>query len=276
MIQKKLILLVCAAFFTAGCSDDSAVVDSNPMYSHILLTDMQLSGYVVDTDTLNVQPGKDKTADDPVTVPIRVSVKVSEPLGAGGAIGTLRYEVRLDGKSPVLASGDLQLSSIPLTWEADIAFARKRGDVGDYRIDVFGTDEWGTELNSGIAKFRLLYGSKAPLIVAVSAPDTVTLQLQTQVLTLTAEVHDESGPADIKNVYFNSFLPDGRPSTSNPFQLYDDGSPLHGDVAAGDSIYSTKVQMPPGTPKGEYRFEFRALDYSNLSSNVVIHKLIVR
>ncbi|MBE0644234.1 MAG: hypothetical protein IH600_09150 [Bacteroidetes bacterium] len=276
MIQRNLFLLLCAAFIVAGCSDDTAVVDSNPMYSHILLTDMQLSGYVVDTDTLNVQPGKDKSADDPVTVPIRISVKVSEPLGSGGAVGTLRYEIRLDGKSPVLASGDLQLSSTPLTWEADIAFARKRGDVGDYRIDVFGTDEWGTELNSGVSKFRLLYGSKAPVILSVNAPDTVDLQIQTVVLTLTAEVWDESGLADIKTVYFNSFLPNGRPSSGNPFNLLDDGQPGTGDVTAGDGIFTRKVQMPPDTPKGEYRFEFRALDYSNLSSNVVIHKLIVR
>ncbi len=276
MIQKNLPFLLLAVVIAVGCSDDSAVVDSNPKYSHILLTDMQLSPYVVDTDTLNVQPGKDKTADDPVTVPIHVAVNVSEPLGAGGAVGTLRYEVRLDGKSSVLASGDLLQSANPLEWVADIAFDRKRGDVGDYRVDVFGTDEWGTELNNGVSKFRVFYGSKPPVIVEVNAPDTVTLQLQTQVLTLTAKVVDESGPADIKTAYFNSFLPDGRPANGNPFRLYDDGSPLHGDVAAGDSIYSTKVEMPPDTPKGEYRFEFRALDYSNLSSNVVIHKLIVR
>ncbi|MFZ1729945.1 MAG: choice-of-anchor X domain-containing protein [Bacteroidota bacterium] len=276
MTPKKILLLVFAAFIAIGCSDDSTTVDSSPMYSHILLTDMELSAYVVDTDTLNVKAGQDKSADDPVTIPIRISIKVSEPLGQGGAVSTLRYEIRLDGKSSVLQSGDLHASSTPLTWEADIAFDRKRGDVGDYRVDVFGTDEWGTALNTGLSKFRLIYGSIAPVIIAVTAPDTLDLQIQTVVFSMTAEVTDQSGLADIKQVYFNSFLPNGRPSTSNPNIMYDDGLALHGDVTAGDGIYTLKLQMPPTTLKGEYRFEFRALDFSSLSSNVVIHKLIVR
>lgn len=277
MIRKNLPFLICATLLAVGCSDDGAVVDSNPMYSHILLTDMELSVYAMDTDTIDVVPGSPKSADDPVTIPIRLSVKVSEPLGSGGAVLTLRYAIRLDGKTAVLQSGDLQVSSTPRTWEADIAFARKRGDVGDYSIEVFGTDEWGTDVNSGRAKFRLTYGSRAPEIVAVNAPDTVDLQMQTMVILITAEVRDESGLADIKQVFFRSFLPDGRPGNDgNPIYLVDDGTPGSGDLTPGDGLFSVKVQMPSSTPKGEYRFEFRALDYSNLSSNVVIHKLFVR
>jgi hypothetical protein len=277
MIRKKIFILVFAVCLAAGCSDDSAVVDSNPMYSHILLTDMELSVYALDTDTVDVVPGNPKSPDDPITVPIKLTVNVSEPLGAGGSVSTLQYEIRLDGKTPVLQSGDLQASSTPRTWEADIEFARKRGDVGDYRVDVFGTDEWGTNLNSGVSKFRLTYGSRAPEIIAVNAPDTVDLQLQTLVILITAEVRDESGLADIKQVYFRSFLPNGRPGNDgNPIYLVDDGSTGSGDLTPGDGLYSVKVQMPSDTPKGEYRFEFRALDYSNLSSNVVIHKLFVR
>ncbi len=278
MIQKKLLILICATFLAAGCSDDSAVVDSNPIYSHILLTDMELSVYALDTDTIDVVPGNPKSPDDPITVPIKLTVNVSEPLGAGGSVSTLRYEIRLDGKTAVLQGGDLrQSSTAPRTWEADIEFARNRGDVGDYRVDVFGKDEWGTDLNSGVSKFRLTYGTRAPEIVTVNAPDTVDLQLQTILILITAEVRDESGLADIKQVYFKSFLPDGRPGNDgNPIYLVDDGTPGSGDLTPGDGLYSVKVQMLSGTPKGEYRFEFRALDYSNLSSNVVIHKLFVR
>lgn len=272
MIQKKLILLVCAAFFAAGCSDDTAVVDSTINDSAILLTDMQLSRYAIDTDTIDVVPGKDKSAADPVNIPFRIFASVAN----SSKVGSVRYEVRLDGKSAVLQEGTLQPSQSAGTWEADVAFARVRGDVGDYRVDVIAFDENGRSENSAHAKLRVLFGSRPPVVVAVTAPDTVQLQLQTLVLIITAEVTDESGLADIKTVSFNSYLPDGRPSSGNPFSLYDDGQGIHGDATAGDGIYSTKVQMAPNTVKGEYRFEFRALDYSNLYSNVVIHKLIVR
>ncbi|MFA6234576.1 MAG: choice-of-anchor X domain-containing protein [Bacteroidota bacterium] len=272
MIQKTLLLLVCTAFFAVGCSDDTAVVESTFSNSAILLNDMQLSSYVVDTDTVDVVQGQTKSANDPVNIRLQLQVSTTNP----DRVGSLRFEIRLDGKTNVLYAGDLLPSATPEIWTANIVFERKRGDVGDYRVDVIGTDDAGISANSAHAKFRILFGSRPPVIIAVTAPDTVDLQLQTLIIFITAEVSDESGLADIRQVTFNLFLPSGKPSASNPQILRDDASPLSGDVTAGDGIYSITVQMPPDTPKGEYRFEFRALDYSNLTSNVVIHKLIVR
>ena len=256
-----------------ACSDDAAIVDSTPSESAILFTDMRLSHYTVDTDTVDVRPGQDKSADDAITIPFDIHVAVSN----GNRVGALRYEIREDGKSAVLGQGVLTASGSRDSWTATVAFARKRGDVGDYRIDVSGTDDAGLASNSAQAKLRVLFGSKPPEIVAVFAPDTVELQPETVVLTISAEVRDPSGAADIKQVFFRSFLPDGRPGNNGrPIDMFDDGQPGNGDAVAGDGIYSRKVQMPPDTPTGDFRFEFRALDFSGLSSNTVVHKLTVR
>lgn len=266
----KLPFLVAAMLFVAACSDDSAVVDFTHNESAILLTDMRLSHYTVDTDTVDVKAGQDKTASDPIEIPFEIHVRVLHP----ERVGTLRYEIRLDGKTALLHSGTMERAAEGFT--SSVRFARSRGDVGDYRIDILATDGTGLNANSAHATLRVIFGSKPPRIESVTAPDTVDLQLQNVVFNIAAKVTDPSGPADIKQVFFNSFLPDGRPSSGNPFLLRDDGQPASGDPVAGDGVYGIRVQMPPGTPKGEYRFEFRALDFSGLSSNVVIHKLIVR
>lgn len=272
MHHIKLLPLAVALLLAAACSDDSSVVDSTLSDGAILLTGLQLSHYTVDTDTIDVQPGKDKSSEDDISIPFDIHVTVLDD----SRLASLRYEIRQDGKTALLHDGELTPAGAPGKWTAAVAFDRKRGDVGDYRIDVFGTDDGGVPGNTAQAKLRVLFGSKPPEILSVSAPDTVSLQLETVVFTMSAEVFDPSGLADVKQVFFNSFLPNGRPSSGNPFILRDDGQPGSGDAAAGDGLFSIKVQMPPDTPKGEYRFEFRALDYSSLSSNVVIHKLTVR
>ena len=59
--------------------------------------------------------------------------------------------------------------------------------------------------------------------------------------------------------------------------MYDDGSLIvHGDAVAGDGWYSLRVELPPTAQRGEYDFEFRAVDFSNTTSNVVIHNMVVR
>ncbi|MDX9757879.1 MAG: hypothetical protein RBU27_01855 [Bacteroidota bacterium] len=266
----KLLSLAVAMVFVAACSDDAAVVDFTHSESAILLTDIQLSRYIVDTDTVDVKSGQDKTASDPIEIPFEIRVRVLHP----ERVGTIRYEIRLDGKTALLHSGTLERTAEGFA--SPVRFARSRGDVGDYRIDILATDETGLTANNAHAKLRVMFGSKPPRIESVTAPDTVELQSQNVVFNIAAEVTDPSGLADIKQVFFNSFLPDGRPSSGNPFLLRDDGQPGSGDPVAGDGFYGIRVQMPPGTPTGEYRFEFRALDFSGLSSNVVIHKLIVR
>lgn len=273
MVRYTKFLLAAVLLLLGACSDDSTVIDSTHSDSAILLTGMRLSHYTVDTDTVDVQAGKDKSPDDVITIPFDIHVTVLN----GTRLSTLRYIVSEDGRSSVLVEGALSPAGSEGEWKASVAFPRKRGDVGDYRIEVRGVDDAGLEANTAQAKLRVLFGSKPPEIIGVFAPDTVELKPETVVLTISAEVRDGSGQADIKQVYFRSFLPDGRPGNNGrPIDMYDDGQPGNGDDVAGDGIYSRKVQMPPDTPVGDFRFEFRALDFSGLSSNTVVHKLTVR
>jgi hypothetical protein len=150
----------------------------------------------------------------------------------------------------------------------------KRGDVGDYRVEVTGVAGQESMVNSAVSKFTVVYGTKPPVLLSVSAPDTLVLSsTETQVFSVSVAVTDSSGLADIRMVFFNSYLPSNAASSGNPFMLYDDGTP--GDVTAGDGIYTLTIQLTPAAAKGRYRFEFQAVDYSGLSSNILKHNIYV-
>lgn len=122
------------------------------------------------------------------------------------------------------------------------------------------------------------YLNVPPVISNLVAPAELTLStLDVVTATMTVEVDDPQGLADIQFVYFNSTKPDGKPATGNPFYLNDDGNqPVSGDKVKGDGIYSITINLPPGTTMGEYTFVFEAIDFSNAKSNQITHKLTVK
>lgn len=117
-----------------------------------------------------------------------------------------------------------------------------------------------------------------PIIRNLQAPDTLSLHpTDTLKVFLRVEVYDPDGYDDIKSVFFNSYLPDGSPSRSNPIYLFDDGNlQVNGDLVARDGIFSRIIILPPNTPKGTYRFDFQAVDKKNEVSNIISHNIVVK
>ena len=114
----------------------------------------------------------------------------------------------------------------------------------------------------------------APQILSVNAPDTIQLpSTGDKSFLLTASVTDPDNNKDIKEVVFNTFKPDGSPSTGNPFKMYDDGT--SGDAVARDYIFSLRIFITATNAVGTYRFEFQAKDYSDLLSEKIIHIITV-
>lgn len=117
-----------------------------------------------------------------------------------------------------------------------------------------------------------------PIVRNLFAPDTLTISsTDTLKIVISIEAFDADGRDDIKSVFFNSYLPDGSPSRSNPIYLFDDGNlSLNGDLNANDGIYSRIIILPPNTTRGKYRFDFQAIDKKNETSNIISHNLVVR
>jgi hypothetical protein len=94
-------------------------------------------------------------------------------------------------------------------------------------------------------------------------------------------VFDSDGVADIDKVQFTSILPDGKPSSSGPIRMFDDGGLVDlggytsGDNIASDGIYSRLIQLSSDAALGTYIFNFVAIDKSLDSSAVIKHSIII-
>jgi hypothetical protein len=152
---------------------------------------------------------------------------------------------------------------------------------GSYEIDYFVKGNDGS--TTTVAKHFFTYDNglnyPPPVVSDLSAPDTISVDpTDTTYILLTLKVQDNAGLSDIYYVFFNSFIPpDGNASKTNPVLMFDDGKKVHGDLVAGDGIYSQIVSLPPtGVPKGIFRWEFQAMNYNNKLSNKIIHYVVVK
>ncbi len=133
------------------------------------------------------------------------------------------------------------------------------GKTGNYQLEFLAQDRFGDK--SEVKTHNIFVENPPPVFVGVSVPDTLEIPASGSVIAaFTAKVTDQPSLADIDSVYFDSYLPNGNASSSNPFIMYDDGTVESGDVQAGDGIYTVTIQLPAGTPSGDYLFKFYATD----------------
>jgi len=267
---RYLIPALLVAFISFSCSENDSVIDSPLPQLPLSFASLDLSEYGFDTDSISVVPNQSKTPDDPVTVEFEL---VATPDRSSAAtIDEAMCFITPEGKSNELRRMALVNSGGNFTGHVNLDI--ERGDVGEYRVSVRGTDSRGMETNTVFTKIIVIFGSKAPVFCGLTAPDTVTRpQTGSKIIKLVLCVSDPSGPGDIKRVQFESFRPDGAPSSGNPFEMFDDAS--HGDDTANDGNYTLEIHLPSNSMPGDYRFQYQAFDRSNLSSNVLIDTLVV-
>jgi hypothetical protein len=179
--------------------------------------------------------------------------------------------LRDDGASPDLQANDGEFSG-------RLEFIIKRVEVGTYWIEAFGETVQGHRTKTLYEPFRVVRSNQPPVLSDLQAPDTVSLSNQDQLIQLRVRASDPNGLQDIARVFFNSYRPNGAPSSGNPFEMFDDGNRNgpSGDETRGDGIYSLRILLPASTQRGTYRFEFQAYDRAGAASNLLIHRMTVR
>lgn len=85
------------------------------------------------------------------------------------------------------------------------------------------------------------------------------------------EVYDENGLKDIDSVYTDFYSPGFSPLR---VLMFDDVDEEHGDLVAGDGIYSFKNIFQ--NAQGERKFEFQAKDREGALSNLITHIVVVK
>lgn len=112
-----------------------------------------------------------------------------------------------------------------------------------------------------------------PTVSNLSAPTTISRNRTPNTYTLSVLVNDPNCIADLKRVFFNTFLPNGNPSSGNPFVMRDDGK--EGDAVAADGRYALTIQITTQNATGVYRFEFQAEDKTGALSNKITQNITV-
>ncbi len=152
---------------------------------------------------------------------------------------------------------------------------------GVYIVKYYVTDIYNSSNYISAQNFVFDNGKDrfAPQISNLLLPDSVARDV---VFTFFVTASDSNGLDDIALVYFELYKPDSTLVTdgngNSIFAMHDDGNlSVWGDSTANDGIYSFKNYFSSNPPAqiGIWRFEFQAIDNSNLLSNKIIQNIKV-
>ncbi len=259
---EALCFIVIAVLFASCEKEDTSVIDPRLTFPKIL--GVLITPSVYDTSDINGIAWAEVTSEEPVT---SVTVTVKNPLNTEIGIFTLRD----DGVAPDITSGDGRYTGI-------ITFSMTCRIVGQYKGEFLAKNVSG--LNSSLVSqnFSVINShSLPPSLSNLIAPDSLQRPSTGEsVVFLRITASDPDGLCDIDYVFFNSFKPDGVPSSGNPFGLYDDGDTLgHCDAVPGDGNYSLCIRIASTNQLGTYTFKYNARDRSGILSDTLFHTIYV-
>ncbi len=268
----KKIIPVLLLFFSSCQNEDTSVLDV------VFSNQPIIKSAIIEPQTVNLDSiiiGDEKKPEDTLSIKFKATAVVYDRDGLDDIV-SVNFEVINQIKNLILLRGNLQRIN-DSTFSLQTSFKVQRKNDGNYYVKFLAKDKSNLLSNELYLSLKLYRGNRPPFISDLKAPDTVFVQEQTSLIKISVKVTDPDGIEDIKAVQFNSFRPDGTPSSGNPFRMYDDGNSngISGDDVAGDGIYSIMIQLPPNTQKGKYRFDFQAIDKSNASSNILTHYIYV-
>lgn len=185
----------------------------------------------------------------------------------------------------IYASDDSKLNSSPVEFNKinetlfqNTFLLKPEFPNGIYNIRYNVTGTSGVTKEAAQSSFHFNNGQdNLPPVISntVIEPDTAVVN-DTTVIFTSVEAMDPNGAADIVEVHFIVYRPDGTTNGSKVF-LFDDGNTIeNGDLVAGDGIYSRLIQVNQNNAKGLYRFEFQAEDRSGELSNIINHFVLIQ
>ena len=194
----------------------------------------------------------------------------------------------LDGQIIINPSASFQFvyNMVPFSWQRDLKtysakfYMSKSNPSGKYQIEYFVENNINKSPNNTAKVGSALFtydNNQLNLAPAISNTTLPTDVNRGDSFLISVKASDPNGLADVYQVYFKLYRPDG--SLVDPgnglsyFIMFDDGS--HGDQTAGDGIYSLQNSFGSTAQTGLWKFEFQAKDYGGLLSNTITQNLTV-
>lgn len=270
--MKKVLLIAALSLVVSACQKASNVIIDN---SRVVNSSLRFfSGDSVDIAHYINQDSSQLVLSDSFRVDMSYPASFSY------------LEVTVKNDSGTLIAADRFNSIADSTVSGKVIVVPPTVYVGDLTYTFVAYNQVGAAGNEVSAILSLFNSENLPPIIdSVSAPDSVEIDSTHAILFyLYATASDPNGLNDIKRVYFDTFKPNGQPSTGNPFPMYDDGgasgNPADGDSVANDGIFTLIIQLPaldaPTPPAlGTYVFKFYAEDRSGAVSKPFSHDIRV-
>ena len=278
MKNKKILILIALLFFILfqsceNLNQTSIEVEKQTPY----IKSENISPLQFNTTMLQNNNG---------VVQLNIDLSLIEILSSNDTkkIEQFKYEIFNANVPSLNFSGNIEnITSTPIPnnsiqHDGKISIEIKESDIGNYLLQVYGTNSETNNSNSIITNFIVLRENDPPVIEQVIAPDTLIVDMPTVPFVISVKVSDPQGLSDINRVYFNSYRPDGVPASGNPFNMFDDGDRYgpSGDLVANDGIFSLSITITQENLKGTYRFDFYVTDRSNATSEVYQHFIVVK
>ncbi len=274
----RLLPLALVLVAAGGCEKKTgSVVDS--VGPPPVLVQATVNPSSINSDSVNA--GGTRNPDDILSLSATIAARVSA--SSENPVSYVRFSLKNPLSNQSISDGELidngggvDRTKGDSLFTGKAIFQIKRVEIGVFRAEISAEAQNGFLSNTVVVPLMVYRGNRPPELSAIDAPDTLKLANQAQLLTLRIKATDPDGLSDIARVIFNSYRPDNSASGGNPFQMYDDGASSHGDLAAGDGLYSLIITLPSTAQTGTYRFEFQAFDRSNEASTMVIHRVTVK
>lgn len=268
MKKSVLTILLLLSFFYFGCENDfDSLIDQSPAFYQVIGVRTIDSVRYIPNDslvllTITFNQSKDLRS-------VFTDIYASD----GNKLNKNSFDLLDNGKAE---NGDLVVGDNTYSNKFPLSQFYPNGI---YTIKYFAGDKNNNIKQVAIQNFKYDNGQNnvPPVISNLTAPDSVKIDTVKTLIILSVQAEDANGQNDIELVFFNSFIPpNGSPSSSNPFIMYDDGT--NGDKISGDGIYSLIVELPPPpvvVVKGTYRWEFQAIDRGKKLSDKIIHNIVI-
>jgi hypothetical protein len=257
-------LVLIIVFYKTGCdTPNQGVID--PSYNSPYLISMSVLPEIINTDTITT--GGQTSPNDEIDVSWDVNLTIDRR-------GTEHFSIAYQLTNPRLTqslaeniySPSNNLTDDTLAISFRVSAKITRSDIGKYIFESKAVTDNGLASNSRLSTVELIRTNQPPVILFVSAPDTLVLpdpingEPVNKLFEISVEVDDPNGVEDVTSVYFFSYNPAGQRGDV-PFFLN----------KIQNGIFADTLTVNSTNTKGTYRFEFQARDRSNALSDPVNH-----
>jgi hypothetical protein len=270
--NQFVFVILLSLLFIVGCEKKQyTILDSTG--NAITIKSTSFTPAVINTDTINISGHSVHSPDDLLTIEgtatLCMDLLTVDQLNFVGfsVLGALNDEiinsrVQFDnGDRPSKITND----SI---YSGKVSFQIDRSNIGKFYLVIWSENISGYQSTYQYIPFSVVRFNHPPILSNLQMDTLVSVAGITNVLKLRIIATDQDGQFDITKVYFNSFKPNGLPSSGNPFLMHTAGS-------QADSNYILNISLPANTERGVYRFEFHAIDRFNDASNTIIQNITV-